>query len=366
MKIGILTHYDVNNQGAQLQLYALYMKLKEMGHTPVVLTYRKNYDFDPALERRNQISVKSIPYILKNFLFRKGLGLTWHNVKKYLTNKKFRQKTFQFESYCLAEIDAAIVGADEVFSLEIGINMMMFGHGVHTQNLIAYAPSAGQTDMERVKAFHFEHLMASGLKSFRFLSVRDKATAALVEGLTGQWPEIVCDPVLLYDFSLMKIDVKVPSQKYMVVYGYDRHFVDEKEIRVLKAFAKERGLLIVSPGCYHRWCDRNITCDALQWVELFRRAELIVTDTFHGTIVSVITERPMAVYVRSKVNSNKLVDLIRRLGISDRRINDFSLVELNTIFVRFQDYQVINGHVSKLRQEGYAYLENALQRCQNN
>ena len=31
MKIGILTHYNVNNQGAQLQMYALYNKLKELG-----------------------------------------------------------------------------------------------------------------------------------------------------------------------------------------------------------------------------------------------------------------------------------------------------------------------------------------------
>lgn len=45
MKIGILTHYDVNNQGAQLQMYALYSKLEELGHTPKVLTYSKNYDF---------------------------------------------------------------------------------------------------------------------------------------------------------------------------------------------------------------------------------------------------------------------------------------------------------------------------------
>ena len=39
MKIGILTHYNVNNQGAQLQLYALSSYLKELGHDVYVLTY---------------------------------------------------------------------------------------------------------------------------------------------------------------------------------------------------------------------------------------------------------------------------------------------------------------------------------------
>ena len=61
MKIGILTHYDVNNQGAQLQLFAMYHLLQAMGHEPVVLTYKKNYDFVPELERRNQITIASIP-----------------------------------------------------------------------------------------------------------------------------------------------------------------------------------------------------------------------------------------------------------------------------------------------------------------
>lgn len=42
MKIGILTHYTVNNQGAQLQLAAMCEFLRQLGHTPVVLTYEKN------------------------------------------------------------------------------------------------------------------------------------------------------------------------------------------------------------------------------------------------------------------------------------------------------------------------------------
>ncbi len=366
MRIGILTHYDVNNQGAQLQLYALWMKLKEMGHLPVVLTYRKNFDFEPEQELRNQISIKSVPYILKHFLYEKGVGLTWHNVRKYLIHKKFRKDVFEFASYCLADMDVAIIGADEVFSLENGVNIMMFGHGVHTSHLVAYAPSAGQTDIGRVKMFHCEHLMASGLKSFQFLSVRDAATAQLVKELTGNSPVIVCDPVLLYDFSKLKTTCEKPSRKYMVVYGYDRHFVERSEIEALKSFAKKRGLLLVSPGCYHAWCDRNIPCNALQWMELFRHAECVVTDTFHGTIVAAITGRSMAVYVRQSINTNKLTDLIERLGLSDRRIVDISFSALESVFSCEQDNGKIQARILQLREIGEAYLKNALSLCQRN
>ncbi len=59
MKVGILTHYDVNNQGAQLQLYAQYTPLTDLGHVPMMLTYKKNYDFVSKLELlyKNYVSV---------------------------------------------------------------------------------------------------------------------------------------------------------------------------------------------------------------------------------------------------------------------------------------------------------------------
>jgi hypothetical protein len=364
MKIGILTHYDVNNQGTQLQLYAMYQQLKELGHQAVVLTYHKNYDFEPIQELRNQITIKSVPYLAMNFLFKRGIGLTWHNTKKYLLNKKFRQKAFSYADYCLTQMDAVIVGADEVFSLEPGVNIMMYGHSVNTYNMIAYAPSFGQTDIDRIKLYHCEELIASGFRKFKTLSVRDSHTAGIINVLIGKNPLVVCDPVVLYDFSTIKAKVKLPRKKYMIVYGYDRHFVDKDEIVALKSFAKERNLLILSPGTYHRWCDINISCDCLQWLELFRQSELAVVDTFHGVIVSLITNRPMAVFVRSAINFNKLTHIIQQFGITERQIKEFSLEELRNIFALKQNYQQINEKISELRHEGLDYLKGALAQCQ--
>ena len=133
MKIGILTHYGVNNQGAQLQMYALYRQLEKLGHEPVILTYNKNFDFAREQKRRNEISIKSVPYILKNFLFKKGIRLTLHNVKKYLFNKKFREKCFRFEYYSESDCDAVVVGSDQVFDIHVGINIMMYGYDLRTK-----------------------------------------------------------------------------------------------------------------------------------------------------------------------------------------------------------------------------------------
>lgn len=363
MKIGILTHYDVNNQGAQLQLYATYMQLKELGHNPIVLTYKKNYDFDPQLERRNQITVASIPYILKHFLLEKGWGLTLHNVKKYLYNKRFRKQTFNTGYYSLTKVDVAIVGADEVFSLELGVNMMMYGHAVHTDNMIAYAPSIGQTDMNRINAFHCKELISSGLKRFKYLSARDQNTQQIVENLTGIKPVIVCDPVLLYKFPIEKFPFPkgTPSKNYMVVYSYDSRFINPSEIEAISKYAKDNNLLTVSVGTYHKWCDINIACNALEWLKCIQCAKAIVTDTFHGTIASVITHCPMALYYSETVNSNKMLDLIDRLKLCNRKLNEVSYSELKRVFDAPIDMVALDMRVNKFREDSLNYLKTALE-----
>lgn len=365
MNIGILTHYDVNNQGAQLQLYAMYRLLQQMGHNPVVLTYRKNYDFEPEQLLRNQIGLRSVPYILKNFLFSRGVGLTWHNVKKYRRNKRFRLQTFEHSDYVHAPIDLAVVGADEVWSLESGCNMMMYGHGVNTDRVVAYAPSFGQTGLERIDRYHCRRLIASGIAAFSSLAVRDRHTADTVRQLTGQEVPIVCDPALLYRFPLDDYPLPhgVPRKKYLIVYAYDRHMVDAGEIAAIREFAGKRGLVIVSAGTYHGWCDKNIACNAVEWLQVIRHAEMVVTDTFHGTIAAVVTGRPMAVFVRSRINANKLTDLIARLGLQSRRLPSVSRGCLEEVFSAPVDFTAVSDGLERMRKESYAYLSAAIESC---
>ena len=365
MKIGILTHYDVNNQGAQLQLFAMYRLLQEMGHEPMVLTYKKNYDFVPELERRNQITIASIPYIIRHFLIAKGPRLTWHNVRKYRINKAFRLDNLRHAPYCSADIDAAIVGADEVFSLELGINKMMFGHGVNTANMVAYAPSCGQTDMARIEHYNCKEIIASGLSRFVTLSARDKRTQEIVASLTGRTVERTCDPALLYKFPIESYTLPkgTPKSEYMVVYSYDARFTSKEEIETIRRYAKEHNLKTVSVGTYHGWCDVNIPCNALEWLKCISEAKVVVTDTFHGTIAAAITSRPMAIYYSREVNSSKMFDLVEQLGLNERMMKSVTYEELERVFSKEQDMDNLTKRITAMREESKRYLQHALSLC---
>lgn len=366
MRIGILTHYDVNNQGAQLQMYALANEIKKLGHEPIILTYNKNFDFASDKKLKYQPSIKSIPTYLNEYLFKAGIKSTIHNYKKLKLNKKFRRENLTFENYAEADIDVAIVGSDEVFSIPMGVNMMMYGHCVNTNKMIAYAPSFGQTSIELLEKHNAKTLVQEGLKNFIALSSRDENTYQIIEKLTGRTPKMVCDPAILYHFKKEEIEntIKIPKKDYMVVYSYDHNMTDKNEIEAIKKYAKENNLQIISPGTYHKWCDKNISCNVLQWVEIIKNAKCVVTDTFHGTIVSTIANVPMAVLIRNTLNSNKMTDLLKKLGIEDRKLNLINIEELNRVFKNQINFENINHNIYKLRESSAEYLRKAISECE--
>lgn len=359
MKIGILTHYNVNNQGAQLQMYALTEYLCSCGHEVVILTYNKNFDFIPEEGKKNNVSLRSIPYYLKNYLFDKGIGLTWYNAKKYIVLDKFRNRIYQYQSYRTENLDVVIIGSDEVFSIDVGINPMMYGHNLRCKNIIAYAPAFGRTTIPLMQEEGCYHIIQSGLTNITYLSARDEHTQIMIKELTGRDVSIVCDPVFLMNFDEKVTPVRKIKKSYLLVYAYDAHMKDPLEYEAIKKYAKKRGLITVSVGTYHKWCDMNIVCNALEWVEYFKYAECIVTDTFHGYVTALRTNKPVALFVRKAINSSKLQSLMKQTATEDRQFYEFTEDALNQVFERRMDYDNITKTMNRMAQSGKDYLEKA-------
>ena len=91
-KAGIITHYDVHNHGAHLQLYALSKVLDALGYEAKALRYKKNYDFiaEKASNKYN-ITLASVPIYFK-YLIQNGIERTIYNIKKRDTLNNFRIK----------------------------------------------------------------------------------------------------------------------------------------------------------------------------------------------------------------------------------------------------------------------------------
>lgn len=358
MKIGIMTHYGVHNHGALLQLYALRQVLQGEGNTAKALTFNKNYDFmEGGVDKKYEISWRSIPFYL-SYINKIGIRRTFFNYKKKKILDRFR-KSLVGEYYSRAiNLDAVFIGSDEVFSIESGVNPFFFGIGLPCKKIYSYAASCGPTTIDFIREKNMTALITAGLKNMDKVSVRDANTQKIVKKLSEIKAEIVCDPVILYGFEdeLKKAERKI-NKDYIVIYAYDNNMNEDKEIEIIKKYAKKHKLYIVSVGFYHSWCDICVDGSPIDILGYFKYAKYVITDTFHGSVISLITNANFVAKIRT--NRNKLYDLLDNFDLADRIIDNFDEIEHK--LPNIIDYNKTNELIELTRKSSYKYIKACLE-----
>lgn len=355
MKFGIITHYDVHNHGALLQLNALIQVLANKGIEAYALQFDKNYDFlGVKLKNKYNISIKSIPFYLK-YLKEQGLKKTLFNIKKRKILEKFKREQLLIGGYYTDEKDlnAVIIGSDEVFALHTGPTPVFWGYALPSDNVFVYAGCFGPTTIKDITKKHCLSFVKGGLENMKALSVRDKNSYDIIKALTGKNAEMVCDPVLLYGYKKeLKQQSKINLKPYLLIYAYDSNMNDATEIQAIRKYAKAHNLQIISAGFYHQWCDKNINVDPIRLLSYFRDAHSVITDTFHGSVMSILTNAEFAVKLRG--NGNKLGNLLEEYGLTERIITPDK--GLNQLFSAKINWNNVNAELSKRRKDSMDYL----------
>ena len=353
-KIGIITHYDVHNHGAVLQLYALVQVLREHGFIAHALKFEKDLRYiERSLRSKYNLSIKSIPVYIR-YLFNNGMSRTIYNVRKRRILETFKQDNKLIEGkYGDEKCDLIIVGSDEVFSTEAGISFEFFNINEAYDNVITYAASFGKTTKDDIERKQERFIIEPGLKSFKGISVRDKNSQEILESF-GIDSQIVCDPVILYGFGRELIGCE-GKENYMLVYSYDNNMNGEEKERIIR-YARANGLTIVSAGFYHKWCDKNVNCSPIELLKVFKKAKAVVTDTFHGSVMSLITNTEFVALIRN--NSQKLRWLLHEYDLENRVSRGFS--DLESIFKNKIDYRKVNDVIFKNRAKSMEWLYRAI------
>ena len=318
-KVGILTWYKAINHGAVLQTYASCKMLENLACTPVVLDYNWNL---------SEANKKNILDIIKKMSIRK---LLWKSkVKKCFSEKKdifslFCKNYLPLGKDYLHEenLDAVYIGSDMVFDLSEGYNPYMYGINVPSNYIFSYAASFGYTTLDSFKNHpHFE-VVKNAICDMNQIGYRDQNTKEICMycGTKAKMVENV-DPVLAYGFEkeITSWDnSKWKDKNYLLIYAYESTMNDETEVNTIKKIAKTEGLEIISCGYYHKWCDTCINADPKEFVEMIKHAKYVITDTFHGTVFSLLMHKKLCVIVRKNgfkiehlLNSCELGNIIAR------------------------------------------------------
>jgi hypothetical protein len=379
MKIGILTQPLLSNYGGILQAYALQKTLKKLGHEARVIDihYKKNWFWD-AFKSAGKI-------LLNNLLFRTfdNHFVLYPNQKEfneiYKNNLVFIGKHFDktkrlncvkhYRDIAEYGFKCIVVGSDQVWRPEYSPAMpnyfLDFLVGNMSIKKIAYAASFG---VDYWKFNERETKTYSKLvQDFDAISVREDAAVLLSKQNFNVDSSLVLDPTLLlttedYENLIESEDCSI-HQSYLFSYVLDG--APEKKA-IISKLSSELTLDINSIDMKLKYKSINkidVNKSAVpsigNWINGFKNADYVVTDSFHGMVFSILFNKPFIVIGNIDRGMSRFTSLLKLLQLDSRLV--FSLEQLTTDKINESiDYLVVNEIITREKKKSLNFLAVAL------
>lgn len=333
MKIGILTVFDAVNYGSYLQAYCLQKVLKERGYNDISMIKDSSYLY----EKWRITSL--ISYIPSKIKFKSKLALgyidAWRAFKKGSVKEKY---------------DLVIVGSDEMWEVN-NITMKprpsFWGIGLNTSHLVSYAVSSNTTTTEDTKRYPY---ISRGIKKFEKVSVRDQSTYDAYTPLLERVPTYCVDPTLLVNLHDIA-SYSIHRTNYILCYTYT--FKPEM-IKAVKELAENYNKKIIVVGQNFKWADEAIPASPFEFLGLIENADFIVTDTFHGTILSIAMNKQFV----TAAYKEKVFRIIEQFGLLDRNVEGCTSILKH--YEKKINYVPVNEKIQEAREKSLSYLEACL------
>lgn len=383
-KIGgvIVSDLDHTNYGSSLQAYATLKVVQDLGYDLTFIKYQKNRTlFDWLKIAPGLLLSGGLELIVNKIRFR----INCKRYKNYLPNqvervkkaREFKQKEFVpfFKTYVgykalcegSKEYDAVFVGSDQTWR--------PFGFYSNYWNLMfvdddvpkfSYAASYGVSKIPAIQKKGTKRY----LERLDMISVREQKGKEIVDSLSSKKAEVVADPTMLLsnaqwkDFS-NKATIDLPKEKYIFCYFLGTREDIRKESEKL---AHELGMNIVAMRHMDEYVpiDENFgdyapyNVNPYDFVKLLMNAEYVCTDSFHGSVFSILMHRKFCTFYRVKPTAgnsthSRIDSLLSTFGLMDRRFNG------NILDIREDiDYVSVDEKLVEYRRESMAFLKKAL------
>lgn len=371
MKVGIISMQRVCNKGSFLQAYGLKKMIESLGHQVEFVDYEIGKPlFENFADKKKYYVLMVRNAFINLFVNHRFLQFVLPDsyrqvVKERKDYKKLLDKYLGVtdEKKYRTSVEALVIGSDEVFNCtqinpEVGYSPELFGVNNRARKLLSYAASFGNTTYQKILDFCKEEEMKKYFLAFDSISVRDQNSHAIIEKLVGGADYVNLDPVLIWDY-MPKIKDRQIRKDYIIVYAY-RARISTEEAKEIKEFAKKVGKKLISVSGQMDFCDEHLSLDPFECLNLFRHADYVITDTFHGTIFSVINRKNFVTLIReskgrSYGNREKLHDLLDRLGLQDRSYS----ADKDVLYDRLSaaiDYDSVFEVIKAERKKAMEYL----------
>jgi len=371
MKIGILTHPLKSNYGGILQNYSLQTVLKRMGHDVKTINIGKKFDTSGWIISLLKYPVKKIinPKI-KPPLTKRQTAIIEQNIdmfiKKHISTteslKKINRNIIDKYSF-----EVLIVGSDQVWRPNYVSNIQnMFLKFLGNSGIkrIAFAASFGVDYWTFSKKQEIQ--CAKEAKKFKAISVREKSGIYLCEMYLNVKAEHIMDPTILltkneYESLIDKQIINKQVKKQLTVYILD--LTKEKQDIIQKVTAALNLSIIHINNHAVKDPTKNykerIVPPIESWIAGFSNADYVITDSFHGTIFSIIFNKPFITLSNKTRGLTRITSLLNCFNLEKQMItNEIDILNIDNLFNI--DFTSVNKILEIEKTKAIQFLKNNL------
>ena len=366
MKIGILTLTLHTNYGGILQAYALQTVLERMGHEVVVF----NRPFTPLKTKWGQIPKRIIKKLLGRDVVifserkynREAPILNqhvWEFRKKYI-HERIIDKLIDIKE---GDVDCIVVGSDQVWrpkyfksQWQTGIEdaYLAFTKGWNIKR-VAYAASFGVDTWEYTP--EETEKCREAIKMFDAISVREDSGVEMLKAHFYVHAAHVLDPTLLlysHDYTAL---TAMSNRKESFLLTYILDCTIDKE-NFVQEVVRKKGLARVDLKLSQKdLLEKNKLTSIDNWLSGFRDADFVVTDSFHGSVFSIIFRKPFVVMPNIGRGADRIYSLLNTFNLQSNILTD----KCDTCKIESlspDDTKIMDS----MRNESFGFLNNVL--CQ--
>ena len=363
MKIATLTFHNAVNYGAVLQAVALPQAIQkrfpkaEVG----ILDYR-----NPKIEDKFRPfyckKTKSLSGKLKAFIHACMAYSVRSQKKKHFVRflqenvTLFPYTTEEEKAYAHSTTDKYVVGSDQIWNFDLsgGDETYLLKFISEKNKKIAYAPSIGKTELSAEETAKLQPI-----KEFGSLSAREETAIKLIRQIDGRTPDLVPDPVFLLtaeDWRKKEESYPDIAKGYVLIYKFSDNEKPLTEFAYRYAKENHKQPVIVQSSLKD-YKDALIIRNASpsQFLWLIDNADLVVTNSFHGTAFSILFEKEF--YAETHIARGTRITEILHLY----HLNSHIMTDGNISTEQSAEWQEVRAEIEHYRQKAFAYLDKVLQ-----
>lgn len=373
-KIAILTFYNHINYGTVLQATALQHIIKSLGADAEFLDYRREIK-NNIKETVDQSFCKRLlhifPYIFSYIRTNKARN---NKIKKFhqfcIENQEVSKKVYYDQedlSLATNNYNGFVAGSDMVWSPVIHQDLdYFFMTFAPKEKRMSYAASLTGTNSFTIEQHKKFKKYINGLN---LISCREQEGVDYVKQM-GRDAALSIDPTLLLDKKQWKLLLHINKEKqaphYILYYMFNGK--NSHVLKQAKKLARQQHLQLrfipmeLKEYSYEYLNGYTGSYGPKEFVELFINASFVITNSYHGLMFSLISQKPFVVIKREKENiwkenANRISNMLEIVNQDHRYIENDAIIDKQFLTL---DYTQINQNIELLRNNSFIYLKHLI------